>query len=125
MEGSKLNQSHFKITQNGVYIHPQITQGNPGMLLIWANWCGHCQRFKPTFNELCKQLGKDFPCTSIEDAELSNDELKSALDFRGYPTIKFFDQSGKIIGEYNGGNRSKDALLAHICDLYHHCIKYH
>ena len=125
MEGQKLNSSHFEITKNGVYVHPRITGGNPGLLLIHANWCGHCQRFKPTFNELCRQLGKDFPCTSIEDSELNDEELKTALDFRGYPTIKFFDQSGKIIGEYSGGNRTKEALLEHICELYHHCIKYH
>jgi thiol-disulfide isomerase/thioredoxin len=125
MEGPKLVSSDFKVTKDGVYIHPKITKGNPGMLLIHANWCGHCQRFKPTFNELCKQLGNDFPCTSIEDSNLEDDSLKKALNFQGYPTIKFFDQNGKIIGDYNKGDRSKRALLDHICDLYHHCITYH
>lgn len=125
MEGQKLTSSDFKITNNGVYVDSKITRGNPGLLLIHANWCGHCQRFKPTFNELCKQLGNDFPCTSIEDANLDDDNLKKSLNFKGYPTIKFFDQSGKIISEYQGGDRSKEALLNHVCDLYHHCIKYH
>lgn len=125
MEGQKLKSSHFKVSGNHVYVDPKIHGGNPGLLLIYANWCGHCQRFKPTFNDLCRQLGKDFPCTSIEDADMDDDNLKSALNFRGYPTIKFFDQSGKIIGDYNSGDRSKEALLNHICDLYHHCIKYH
>jgi thiol-disulfide isomerase/thioredoxin len=125
MEGQKLKSSDFKITNKGVYVNSRITRGNPGLLLIHANWCGHCQRFKPTFNQLCQQLGDDFPCTSIEDTNLDDDNLKKALDFKGYPSIKFFDQSGKIINEYQGGNRSKDALLSHICDVYHHCIKYH
>jgi thiol-disulfide isomerase/thioredoxin len=125
MEGQKLKSSHFKVSGNQVYVDPKIHGGNPGLLLIYANWCGHCQRFKPTFNDLCRQLGKDFPCTSIEDSDMDDDNLKSALNFRGYPTIKFFDQSGKIIGDYNSGDRSKEALLNHICDLYHHCIKYH
>ena len=125
MEGKRLRSSNFEIKSSGVYVTKQVNGGNPGMLLIYANWCGHCQRFKPTFNELCKQLGSDFPCTSIEDSELQDDKLKSALDFRGYPSIKFFDQTGKIISEYNGGDRSKTALLDHICELYHHCIKYH
>ena len=117
MEGQKLKSSDFKITKNGVYVNNSITGGNPGLLLIHANWCGHCQRFKPTFNELCQQLGKDFPCTSIEDANLDYDNLKQSLNFKGYPTIKFFDQSGKIISEYQGRDRSKSALLDHICDL--------
>lgn len=125
MEGQKINSSHLKVVNGQVFIDPNVSKGNPGMLLIYATWCGHCQKFKPTFNELCKQLGNDFPCTSIEDADLTDDSIKSALDFRGFPTIKFFDQSGRIIGEYNKGDRSKDALLNHICELYHHCVKYH
>jgi thiol-disulfide isomerase/thioredoxin len=125
MEGLQLTSSDFKVTKNGVYVHSKVNGGNPGMLLIFANWCGHCQRFKPTFNQLCKQLGEDFPCTSIEDSNLDDANLKNALDFKGYPTIKFFDQNGKIIGDYNKGDRSKQALLDHICELYHHCISYH
>lgn len=125
MEGKQLKSSDFKVTKNGVYVHQKVNGGNPGMLLIFANWCGHCQRFKPTFNELCNQLGNDFPCISIEDSNLDDNDLKTALDFKGYPTIKFFDQNGKIIGDYNKGDRSKQAMLDHICDLYHHCISYH
>jgi thiol-disulfide isomerase/thioredoxin len=125
MEGKQLKSSDFKVTKNGVYVNQKVNGGNPGMLLIFANWCGHCQRFKPTFNELCKQLGDEFSCTSIEDSNLDDNDLKTALDFKGYPTIKFFDQNGKIIGDYNKGDRSKQAMLDHICDLYHHCISYH
>lgn len=119
MEGIKLSQNDFSISRNGVYINKNLK--SPGMLLIFANWCGHCQRFKPTFNELCRQLGNDFHCISIEDTQLQqNDSLIKALNFRGFPTIKFFDQSGKIIGEYNG-ERSKTELLKHICKVYHYC----
>lgn len=125
MQGYKLKDSDFKIQKDGVYINSGVVSKNPGMLLIHANWCGHCQRFKPVFNELQQHLGKDFPCVSIEDADLNDDRIKSALNFKGYPTIKFFDQNGKIINEYNGQDRSKDALLNHICELYHHCVKYH
>lgn len=123
MKGTSLNTNHFQITNNGLYINRDTTRGNPGLLLIYANWCGHCQRFKPIFEELCSTLGNNFPCKSIEHDDLNN-ELKEALDFKGYPTIKFFDQSGKIVSEYQG-DRSKEDLLKEICKLYHHCIKYH
>jgi thiol-disulfide isomerase/thioredoxin len=123
MEGIKLSQNDFAIKKDGLYITKNLK--SPGMLLIFANWCGHCQRFKPIFNELCRQLGNDFHCISIEDTQLQkNGKLTEALDFRGFPTIKFFDQSGKIISEYNG-ERSKPELLKHICKVYHHCIKLH
>jgi thiol-disulfide isomerase/thioredoxin len=124
MEGTKLSQKDFTMTKNGVYINKNLK--SPGMILIYANWCGHCQRFKPTFNQLYRQLGTDFHCMSLEDTELKgNANLNQALNIQGYPTIKFFDQKGKIIGEYNNGDRSKEALLKHICKVYHHCVKLH
>lgn len=122
MEGKKLTPNDFSIKGNNVYINKNK---NPGMLLIWADWCGHCQRFKPTFNEMCKKLGDEFPCISIEDSELGKDKnLAKSLNFRGYPTIKFFDQNGKIVADYTS-ERSEKPLYDHICKFYHHCISYH
>jgi thiol-disulfide isomerase/thioredoxin len=126
VDGISLKASDFIIRNNEAYITNKNYLGTPGMMLIFATWCGHCHRFLPVFNQLQKQLGDDFPIMSIEHSELENDKaLIQALDFKGYPTIKFFDQKGKIIGEYTSGDRSKSALLAHICDIYHHCVKFH
>jgi thiol-disulfide isomerase/thioredoxin len=122
MEGRKLTPKDFSIKGNNVRINGN---GNPGMILIWADWCGHCQRFKPTFNKMCKKLGDDFPCVSIDDTELSKDKnLAKSLNFRGFPTIKFFDQTGKIIADY-ASERSEAPLYDHICEFYHHCVSYH
>jgi hypothetical protein len=76
----------------------------------------------PTFQKLAAKLGSSYPCVAIEHSELAeNNRLSTALDFSGFPTIKFFDQSGRIIGEYSG-NRSESDLLQHICKMYHHCV---
>ena len=123
--GPKLTPQDFSLTKDKVYIDKRLTQSKPGMLLIHAKWCGYCQRFMPTFNEIAAQMGNSFPLLSIEDSELSkSDSLTAGLKFRGYPTIKFFDQSGAIIGEYND-ERSKSGIMNHICKIYHHCISYH
>ena len=124
MSEKQLKSSDFNINNNGVYVNKRITNGKPGLLLIHANWCGYCKRFKSTFEEITSILGNDFPCTSIEHSDLNNEKLRTALDFQGYPTIKFFDQHGKIIGEYKG-DRSKKDLLKEICNTYHHCARYH
>lgn len=123
IKGIVLNEKHFSEKLNGVYINVNKVNKNPGMLLIHATWCGHCVRFLPTFNELSDYVGKDFTCASIESEEIT-DNLKNMLDFRGFPTIKFFDQTGRIIGDYNG-NRDKDDILKHICNVYHHCFYNH
>jgi len=122
----ELKSSDFSVGQDNVFINKSVHNNKPGMLLIMADWCGHCQRFKPTYNEICKQIGKDFICTSIEHDQLQKSpRLIDALQFSGYPTIKFFDKSGRIISEYKSNDRSKAALLSHICDVYHHCAMKH
>lgn len=126
MEGIILKGTDFTIVDKAVIIDKKLTKGKPGMLLIWATWCGHCVKFKPTFNQLCRLLGDSFPCTSVEDTELKlNKDLTEALSFKGYPSIKYFDQSGKIIGDYTAIDRSKESILNNICDVYHHCIENH
>jgi thiol-disulfide isomerase/thioredoxin len=121
--GVILKANDFQVKNGSVMINPRKINGNPGMLLIQADFCIHCKRFIPTFNEICKNIGNDFACVSIESKELSGaDALSNALDFQGFPTIKFFSQDGKIIGEYQG-DRSKSSILAHICKVYHHCMK--
>ena len=124
--GLPLTAKNFKVDKQGVvYVDTSITKGNPGMLLIWATWCGYCVSFKPTYNDISMKLSSEFPCLSIEDSQLTGyDSLKSALNFKGYPSIKFFDQNGKIIGDYTGA-RDENSLLKSICNSYHHCITYH
>ena len=125
LRGIKLTTNDFKSNSDGVYINTNITKRNPGMLFIFANWCGFCHRFTGTFNELQKQLGSDFPLLSLEDTELKkNTKLSDSLNVQGFPTIKFFDQNGKIVSDYNK-NRDKATILQHICKVYHHCINYH
>lgn len=123
--GVNLKPSDFKIRNGQVFINTDITKRNTGMLLIWADWCGHCHRFIPTFNEIFNKLGKDFCCVSIESADLNGqNKLMSQLDFNGYPTICFFDQHGMIINKYNGG-RDMKTMLNEICKVYHHCTNIH
>lgn len=123
---ANLNVKHFKIINDEVFVK---TNGNPGMLLVHASWCGHCKNFSPVFQSLCKKLnkkGNDFPCLAIENEELSADggKLSNALEIGGFPTLKFFDQHGKIVGEHSGG-RDEKTLLDKICKVYHHCIVRH
>ena len=93
----------------------------PGMLLIHANWCGHCTRFKPIYETLSNKLKDDFPLYAIEQTDLSKDyNLQTALNFKGYPTIKYFNQRGEIIGEYTG-KRDIGDMLTDICKQYHKC----
>lgn len=119
MAPKELHSNSFNIRGNKVFIK---NVSKPGMLLIYATWCVHCTKFKPTFEEISAQLGMDFTCSQIESEQLKNDDnLSHALDFSGFPTIKFHDQTGLIIDTYRG-NRSKSDILQSICKTYHYCV---
>jgi thiol-disulfide isomerase/thioredoxin len=115
LKGYKLTANNFKIKNGKVFVN----SNTPGMLLCWADYCGHCHRFFPTFNEIFDTVSKGYICASIESKEL-NESLSSALNIKGFPTIVFFDSTGMIIGQYSG-DRSKNDLLDTICKVYHYC----
>lgn len=117
-KGIHLTRRNFIIVGDTAVVKTKI----PGILLIYADWCGHCTRFKPVFNKVCSRVGSDFACTSIESEELTNaPSLSKALKFSGFPTIKFFDSQGNIIGDYpEGAPRDADSLLKYIQHLKHH-----
>ena len=120
---ANLDTNDFNILPDGVYINKNITNSKPSILLIHANFCSHCKRFIPTFQKLSATMNKNgpvFPCVAIEQNDIS-DALGKALNFQGFPTIKFVDQYGKIIGDYNG-SREMSSLLTETCNVYHHCI---
>ena len=124
-DGIMLKAEHFQVINNKVYVNLNKVKKNPGMLLIWGDFCSHCHRFMPTFNKIVKKLGKNFECTSIESNELKGEnKLMSALNFGGYPTLYFFDKNGLIISQYEG-QRKEESILDEICKVYHHCVKYH
>lgn len=121
--GIVLKASDFQVKGAKVYINKNKTNSVPGMLLIFADFCGHCHKFLPTFNNISDNIGREFCCASVENEALKNQsELVSALNFEGFPTICFFNQDGLIISQYNG-NRDKESILDTICKTYHHCYK--
>ncbi len=120
----KLTDSDFIITKNDVFINfGNKYKKQPGLLLIWADWCPHCHTFLPVFKNIDKKIGNDFSMLSVEYSVLEkNPSLNQALSFQGFPTIKFFNQYGKITETYNGSSRSEKDVLDYICKIYHKCL---
>lgn len=121
-KGIHLTRRNFIIVGDSAVVKTKL----PGMLLIYADWCGHCTRFKPVFNKVCSRAGNDFVCASIESEELTNaPALSKALKFSGFPTIKFFDSQGNLIGDYPDTlQRDVESLLNYIEKVKYHS-QYH
>lgn len=78
----------------------------PRVVLYFAEWCGHCKRFKPEWEILKTELKKKG--ISFAEYEDSKDEaVMQSAGVNGYPTIRI---DGK---DYNG-DRSSVAILAYL-----------
>ena len=75
-----------------------------------ADWCGHCQNFKPIWNQLKKKYKKDFEFIEMD----SETNKKEFLDWgiQGFPTIIFRKNSDAV--EY-GDNRDLKSI-SKFCD---------
>jgi len=81
--------------------------GNPTneLLLVKAEWCGHCQSFKSTWEKLKKDI-KNVKFNTL-DADTHKEEIEK-LNIQGFPTLLFKNKFATI--EYNG-NRSYNDLI--------------
>ena len=90
------------------------------VVLIHANWCGHCQRLEPEWNSMKSALDNNVKQHVIfEEIESSDLDTKlpivsktymhgKPLEYRGFPTIGSI-RNGKF--EMYGGGRSAPELL--------------
>lgn len=75
--------------------------------LYYANWCGHCKNFKPTWDALKKVFTKN----NIDYSEFEDEENEAEIanaGVQGFPTIKISNDEGEY--EYAGA-RTPDAIL--------------
>lgn len=73
----------------------RIQCGPKTLVLVYADWCGHCQRFKPTMEQL-----ETIPERSIQTARVRDDMFPkssiSSAKIEGYPTLMIVDKSGNV-----------------------------
>jgi thiol-disulfide isomerase/thioredoxin len=79
---------------------------NPSFVLFYANWCGHCQEFMPTWNKLKTRINsEEYNIIKIESAKPLVKRIKG---LQGFPTI-YYIHGDKIL-EYNRGRDLKSLL---------------
>ncbi|NBR60877.1 MAG: hypothetical protein EBT86_04345 [Actinobacteria bacterium] len=75
------------------------------LILIYANWCGHCHSYMPFFDKMGKVSGRTANTVKIEESELNNfnKSLKrnfpkaKSLETEGYPTLLAVSREGEVI----------------------------
>jgi len=99
-----LDDSNFKET---------VAVGD-SLVYFFAPWCGNCQRFHPTYQQLAKELWG----TSLLVAEINcdlNPQIAADQKIAAYPTIQYL-RNGVIIQTFQG-DRTVESLLQWVYGL--------
>lgn len=75
----------IKFTENpeSGLVGEQLGGSNSKIMLFYADWCGHCQNFKPIWNSLMKKVNIEF---EEYNADVHTEEIKK-YGIEGFPTI--------------------------------------
>lgn len=97
---------------------PKKPKGKTTVVLVYANWCHHCQTMKPEWNEMKNRIGTDIETIEIEDSDFDKDmklqDIKNSIlngehvNIIGYPTM-FKIQNGHA--DYYGGSRNASDMI--------------
>ena len=73
----------------------RIHAGPITLVLVYADWCGHCQRFKPIMEKLENMPGRTVQTARVRDDVFSKTPISSAK-IDGYPTLMLVKKSGEV-----------------------------
>ncbi|KAF9267752.1 protein disulfide isomerase [Marasmius fiardii PR-910] len=91
-----------------------VGQGKAGLIEFFAPWCGHCKNLAPVYEQLGDAFAhaKDKVYIAKIDADGVGKDLAKKYGVTGYPTLKWFDASGK--DEPYEGSRDIDGLAGFV-----------
>lgn len=91
-----------------------LPKDTPIVLLIHAEWCGHCRAFKPVWEEMERELSvtpDNVVLASVEEKGLNMITPEHIANFSGFPTIRFIE-NGAV--QEHEGSRNKEELMKKI-----------
>lgn len=80
---------------------------------FFATWCGHCQRFAPTWEALVKEYHGKVKMAQVDVDK--NEDLINEYRISGTPTLIYFKDGEKV--DTTVGEITKEEFAAHIDKL--------
>ena len=117
VEGGEESWSDKEGSEYLLHLHDKdyeakLRSAEHALVVYYAPWCGHCKNMKADYAKAALMLannrklsGKSFTIAAV-DATVQK-KAASAMDIKGYPTIKYF-RAGKNPEDYRGGRTAKD-----------------
>lgn len=78
------------------------------LVLVYADWCGHCRSFKPDWKALEGMPDRNVPMVAINDEMFPKSPLNTMMKVDGYPTVTVVNTAQNIAVAVP--NRNKSAL---------------
>ncbi|KAI9347409.1 thioredoxin-like protein [Zopfochytrium polystomum] len=75
---------------------------------FYAPWCGHCKNLAPTYEKVARDFSIEPNCVVANIDATASQDVATAFDVTGYPTIKFFPAGSKEPLSYEGGRTEAD-----------------
>jgi len=82
-----LNKESFEQAKNGDF---------PLVVDFWAEWCGPCKAFAPTFESVSKEFEGKAKFAKLDIQEGTNQEIAAANNVMSIPTIVFYNKGEEV-----------------------------
>ena len=89
-----------------------LKKGKITIVLVYADWCGHCQRFKPMMDDLEQCPDRSIQTARIRDDMFPKTSLSSAK-IEGYPTLMLVKKNGEVANFKNNQGEITNAIPEH------------
>jgi thiol-disulfide isomerase/thioredoxin len=86
-----------------------LSMGPVTFVLIYADWCGHCQRYKPMWQKLTTTPGRVANMAAVRDDMVKKVPAIKNAEINGYPSVIKVSPNGSI-ERYNVGGESTNAM---------------
>ncbi|KAH3663817.1 hypothetical protein OGAPHI_005220 [Ogataea philodendri] len=96
----------------------QLTEGKDAFISITADWCGHCNNLKPTWDKLAANFAKDSDIVVVGRVQTTDPEatewIQDKFQVQGFPTLVYIKNGNLDEPEFYQGPRSLSALTEFI-----------
>lgn len=94
-------------------LEKMIKAGPLALILVYADWCGHCHKYMPAFDKLINTPGRTANIAKVHHDMLENVPAIKDARIQGYPSVIRVEPSGKITNyKVPGSSETTNAMPA-------------
>jgi thiol-disulfide isomerase/thioredoxin len=90
-------------------LESMLGRGQITFVLVYADWCGHCQRYKPMWERLAHTPGRIANMAAVRDDMFPNIPKIAKAKIAGYPSVIKVSPNGAI-ERYNVNGQETNAI---------------